>query len=333
MISIIVPVYNASSVIGRLIDCFKKQSYKDFEVLFVDNNSTDNSHDILIEEAKKDKKFRILKEEKQGPNYARLKGFIESKGEYIYFCDCDDLLFKDTLENLITTIEQNNSDIVIADYCEINQNEEIIKHCKGINYSVDNPQNIFEKEKTLFIKLPLWNKIFKKNIIKKDYFVFTNIGEDMLLSLSSISSTTKICYLNKEVYKYTVSNEGLSYRVTLENIIGIVDTCKAMNVIFSKYFNNCFDDEIKYIQIQHLLYRLLRSVLLDKENRSEARDVLIPYIVSIKIRTNQYFRHSIPYRCAYFILMNSFLYNISLYFMRLLFTNSLFSKMFKKLDK
>lgn len=333
MISVIIPIYNAEKYIDNLFLCISEQSYQNFEVLLVNNNSTDNSYNKMVEISKKDNRFKILEEHKQGPNYARLKGFTEAQGEYIYFCDSDDFLFEHTLEKLHNKMIESDSDIVIADYCEINEKREVTKRCKGINFELTDSQNLKDYDEIFFVKMPLWNKLFRKNVLKNDFFIFTNIGEDMLITLSSVAASKKISYVNAEVYYYLVSDTGLSYNVTLNNVIGIVNTCEGMNQIFTNIFKNEFRNQIQYIQIQHLLYRLLRSTLLDKQDQIEARKVLIPFILDLNIKDNHYFKKSTPFKAAYFLLVNKSLYNLNKHILKFLFTSPFINKIFKILDR
>ena len=91
-LSIIVPVYNAEEYLNQCIESILKQSYRDIELMLVDNNSTDSSLSICREYEDIDKRVHVLKETKQGPFYARKRGVLEATGDYITFVDADDFI-------------------------------------------------------------------------------------------------------------------------------------------------------------------------------------------------------------------------------------------------
>lgn len=333
MISVIVPVYNAMKHLSNLLFDLENQTYKDFEAILVDNNSTDGSYELLCDKAKETPYLKVIRETKQGPNYARKRGFNESSGDFLYFFDSDDRILPNTLEILYNKMIESHSDVVIGNYCEVDEAGMITKYCKGINFDSKEIENLKQDKRIFFIKMPLWNKMFKRNCINENYFVFSNIGEDMLLSLCGITKGLTVTYVDKEIYHYLVTDNGLSYTVNLKNITGIVDTCRHMDIIFKNEFNHCYDEEIEYIQIQHLLYRLLRSTLLSKKEQIEARKVLIPYIKEKDYTSNTYFRKSYAFRMAYQLLVSERMYIVNKGILKFIFKNKTLNKIFKKLDK
>ena len=144
LISVVVPVYNVYKKADLLIKSLKKQTYKNFEVFLVDNNSTDNSRKYIEKLISGDSRFTILSEKRQGPNYARIKGFENSKGEYIYFCDADDYLENDTLYNFVQEISKNDSDVVIGDYIEHTGEEQ--KVMRGIYQDYSGNLKVWQKK-------------------------------------------------------------------------------------------------------------------------------------------------------------------------------------------
>ena len=333
MISVIVPIYNAMAYLPQLIKSFDDQTCQDFELLLVDNNSTDGSLEALEKYQESKKHVKVLHAYEQGPNHARLLGFQNAVGEYVYFCDSDDHVLPQTLEVFIQTAIAQNSDVVIADYCETDENGVVQKRCPGINFQ-PSAENLKTDERIFLVKPPLWNKFFRRSIIHDDFFVFSKIGEDMLLSLSAIANSEKVCYQNTVVYHYRVSENGLSYQVSYDNIVGILDTCRYMNNILSHYFQNRYLAEMQYIQIQHILYRMLRSVLIpDKALKWAAHDQLCDYLRSFPYKENSYFKKSLPFKMANRMLYGNKMYLLCSPFLKLLFTNRLLNTVFKRLDK
>lgn len=107
MISIIIPVYNGEKFIVSAIEQILKQNLASFEIIFVDNNSTDSSLQILQKKAQKDARINVFTEKKQGAGAARNTGVQQAKGDYIYFFDVDDFLVQGALELMRKTLEDN----------------------------------------------------------------------------------------------------------------------------------------------------------------------------------------------------------------------------------
>ena len=214
-ISIVVPVYNAVKTLPRLLRSLQRQTYKNIEILFVDNNSSDDSLKFLQEKATKDKRIKTYIEKKQGPNYAREKGFKKATGDYIYFCDSDDELDKNALKNFVKVIEKTSADVVIGDYIQITENGE--KHMSGIDKGKTDI-NLKDVKEVLLCKPCLWNKIFRKELIDENFFVKTRIGEDMVIALSCMGRAKKIYYTNNIIYRYYFAETGLSSNVSINSI-------------------------------------------------------------------------------------------------------------------
>lgn len=115
-ISVIIPVFNASKFIGRCIKSFKNQIFNDYELIFIDDASTDNSVEIINVFRSEDKRIILLKNEiNSGPMEARRKGYEYARGNYLFFCDSDDTLPEYALEKLYKNAVTTNADIVVGD--------------------------------------------------------------------------------------------------------------------------------------------------------------------------------------------------------------------------
>lgn len=334
-VSIVVPVYNAEKTLPRLIDRLTNQTYKNLEIIMVDNNSKDGSYNYIKEYKKIDKRIILLKENSQGPNYARLTGFKSVTGKYVYFCDSDDFPEFDTIENFINCIEKTQAEVVIGNYNEIDENGVITKIKQGV-FKHHNA-NLLDYKDFILIKPALWNKIFKKDIIKEDYFVMTRIGEDMTISLLSMMNCEKIFKIDNIVYNYYPDSAGLSSRVSESNLLGIIETTrfiKEKTIKYNKYQK--YKEEIDFIVFSHLIYRILRTSLYsDKKRKKEIYDELYKELYSIKYNNNPYYKSKLHYRIANFVVSKPYLFNTE--FINKIISNIFFNekiyKLFKKMDK
>ena len=330
LISVVIPMYNAVGKIDMLIKSLKDQTYKNFEVIIVDNNSNDGSSDYVKNLIGSDKRFNIKTEKKQGPNYARHAGFKFSKGEYIFFCDADDYLEDDALYFFFLDLSKNKSDIVIGNYVEHNSYYQ--KYMKGIyqNYN----DNLSKHKDIILIKPALWNKVFKRSIIDEDSFIYTFISEDMLITILAIARAKKITYINKIIYHYILDDNGLSSTVKYKNLINLIESQKGIKDSFLKtnYYSK-YKEELDYIFITHLIYRIFRTTLLkDRFEKKDAYDKLKKTLISID-HNNKYLKKSKAFHLADIVVKRKTLYILATPFIKLLFTSRCLNKMLKKLDK
>ena len=132
MISIIIPVYNGEKTIDNIIKCLMKQTFKDIEIIVVNDGSTDNTLLVL---KKWKSKIRVINQENKGVSSARNRGIKEARGEYLMFFDADDECKYEMIEKIYTSADKNNADYVISGM-EKKSSEKIIKYIEDNNLSI-----------------------------------------------------------------------------------------------------------------------------------------------------------------------------------------------------
>ena len=120
LISIVIPIYNAEKYLEECLNSIKSQTYKNFEVIMVNDGSKDDSETICMNFLRSDSRFRYLKKANGGVSSARNLGLDNVKGDYITFIDADDWVDENYLDLLITTVKKNHSDIVVSSYKQFN---------------------------------------------------------------------------------------------------------------------------------------------------------------------------------------------------------------------
>lgn len=215
LISIILPVYNAQETISKAIDSVLLQTYKNYELIIVNNGSTDNSEEICKKYI--NEKIKYIKLEQANVSNARNIGIKESKGEFITFIDSDDVFFSDFLETMISKILSSKSDIVTCGFEELNSKKKVLLDLNEENQisCTNNAKLYLEilKEKYLFNEI--WNKLYKTDIIKDNNIEFDltlNLGEDYLFNIEYLKYSNNFSYINKNLYLYTDSNTGLNLK-------------------------------------------------------------------------------------------------------------------------
>jgi glycosyltransferase involved in cell wall biosynthesis len=193
-VSIIVPVYNAENYLEKLISSIKKQSFKDFECILVDDKSTDNSYNLLKNLIKDDKRFKLLQNRKN-LHIAKTQnaGMEVANGKYLTFIDNDDYIEVNYLKNFSEILEKENNDIVIGTrWREVdeNHNEISTKHYSG--------KRIY----TRFV--PQWNKFYLRDFIEKSKIKFTPVKlyQDTIFNIVTVSWANSIASIETKNETY-----------------------------------------------------------------------------------------------------------------------------------
>lgn len=211
-VSIIVPVYNVEKYIGRCIESIQKQTLTDWELILINDCSLDNSLKIIQDYAKKESRIIIkCHKENHGPMMARRWGDEIAGGEYITYCDGDDMMPENALQILYNAAILDNADLVMGSYTCINTNGErkdvIIERNR-----IDSRESLFKD----FIRhQPLWGKLFKTDILKAhDYNVVDHMknGEDAYMLYQMVPYINKVIKVQEIVYNYMQNNDSSSQR-------------------------------------------------------------------------------------------------------------------------
>ena len=272
MISVIIPVYNVENYIPVCINSVLKQTYQDFEVICIDDASTDSSLEILEYFAKKDSRIKILKNDSNnGPGYSRNRGLDVAQGNYISFLDGDDWFSPNTFETLIKKIEQDNLDLLLFKnivYYEDSQEFGFEEYydMEFMNKFENQVFNHWDLDKTKFFEISNapWNKLYLKSFLDENNIIFPNenlIHEDNPFFYKVIISAKRISIINK--YFHTRRRRsGSIMTLNNERLFDVIDIgYKILDVFFEnkdlyEYYKNDVLDYIfrlfigKYSQIE-----------------------------------------------------------------------------------
>ena len=118
LISVIIPIYNTEQYLKECLDSVCSQSYKDIEIICINDGSTDNSEEITRSYAQQDKRIKLISQKNQGLSITRNNGVSQAQGEYLFFLDSDDTIEQNAIETLYNRAERTQADIVI---CNLNK--------------------------------------------------------------------------------------------------------------------------------------------------------------------------------------------------------------------
>ena len=249
-ISIIVPVYNISKYLRKALNSITRQSFDDFELICVDDASTDNSLSILQEFAEKDSRVIILSEkETRGQSYTRNKALSIAKGEYICFIDGDDWVDSELLEKLYFNAISNDSDIVLCEAKVFDDTAQKLVENKYYSLDVFDKtfdQKVFEPKDTidfvLNINVALWAKLYNKNFIKKLDVKLKEgyIYEDLLFFFETFLKAKKISILRESLYIYRINRKDSTMQSSDHKLLDRVDMVMQTYDVLKNWV--CFED-------------------------------------------------------------------------------------------
>ncbi len=271
-LSIIIPVYNVENYLSRCLESILNQTFNDFEIICVNDGSTDNSPAVLQKFKSNDERIIIIDKKNEGSGVARNAGLSIAKGDYVYFVDGDDWIEENSLDKIILKAAELNTDILIFGGLSYYNN-------KGKNggYSADKlPKQYLNKvfsskdiKKDIF-KFPstAWTKLYRREFLLKNNIKFQDIkvGQDQLPFFHSMIKAERIALLPENIYCYRKNRKGSAMTVKKKKsfspiyvFYGIEDMLKSENLLddyksifVNKYLSKAtswlgkFQDDLKH---------------------------------------------------------------------------------------
>lgn len=268
-ISIVVPVYNVEKYLKQCLDSILAQTFQEFEVVCVDDGSSDCSLEILQEYAIKDNRINILQQRHAGAYQARNLGLKTARGKYIQFLDSDDYFEQNLLEEMYKHAELFNAEITICSSRKIDENGDIIEtNSPNFPINIDKipMKQVFNKKdfkEDIFCLLTpiIWNKLYLKEFLEKNFLQFPSlpIYEDIAFAHSTIASANRIIAFNQELVNYRCNRAGSLASKRSQHTIEAVKSClcfrdylisknlfEELKIAYNKMFINNLRAEISY---------------------------------------------------------------------------------------
>ncbi|MEG1719457.1 MAG: glycosyltransferase [Clostridia bacterium] len=270
IISIVIPVFNAESYLEKCLDSILSQTYKDIEIVCINDGSTDSSGEILAKYKGKYKdKLNVITIENEGQSNARNVGIQMAKGDFISFVDSDDSLDKTMMQKLYDSMKKDNSDLAFCDIDRIVEGktsalERIYKYdisisFKGVTTIKSNPEIICYLTAAPFAKLIKKEVLLNNNITFKKGFIY----EDLLFCQQILATNPNISMVNEKLYKYLVRNNS----TMTSKKSRVCDMFEVYDDIFKTYQKNnldvTFKKELDFLCLYHIMigtsFRMVRS--------------------------------------------------------------------------
>lgn len=224
-VSIVIPVHNGEKVLRRCLDSILGQTYRDFELILVNDGSVDSSESICRKYMEQDSRIKLISKEQEGVSATRNRGIEEAVGEYIQFVDCDDYLASDYVETMVTEIEKKQADLVIAGYTRRRDGQVVENLPNTVFYAtkLEFSNDFFRLYNHWYLNTP-WNKLFRRDCIKEHFPVNRSLGEDLLFNLAYMKNVERIAVVACGGYQYCIANENsLGIRFRADKFLNSMD--------------------------------------------------------------------------------------------------------------
>lgn len=311
-LSIIVPVYNVEKYLHSCIESILNQTFNNYELILINDGSTDSSSNICSQYASKDSRIIVVNQNNQGLSAARNSGLHIAKGKYVSFVDSDDIIHKDMYSIMIPIMEKYDLDILKSDFHRFDTSVNM-QECKK-DYVVsfftrekafDNFINIsYSSQKA--IKTCVWDGIYKRETIKEIKFPIGYIYEDGYFTADALYCSTKIAHINREFYYYRVTPNSIMAKGLTEQALKSIDDWKYIHsLVASLSVQLSKDSALRWIKKYYITYWELRktdtlccstkSYYLNYIKREYLKH--IPYFKSLNISLIYLYLIAIAFHC------------------------------------
>jgi glycosyltransferase involved in cell wall biosynthesis len=253
LVSIIIPCYNVESYLDRCIKSLLNQSYKDLEILLIDDGSKDGTGALCDKYAKKYSIVKAYHKKNSGAGNTRNYGIQKATGDFIVFLDSDDYIEKDTIESLMKY--SNEYDIVCCGFDRIDPKTNKIFAKEMVNLPYDeleiNDDTIME---TSFVSPACWGKLYRKELLNNIRFT-SNTIEDVLFFTELMPCIKKIKFIKKVLWHYTVNDNSLILSVKEDTVNAFESDLLELKNKYIK--NNYSKNYLKYLTFQVIIHNCI----------------------------------------------------------------------------
>ena len=211
-VSIIIPAYNVEKCLSESVKSAEKQSYKNIEIIIVNDGSSDNTEKVASDLSKKYSNVEVVNQENSGPGEARNRGIVAAKGDYVLFLDADDLLFPWAIEKLVSEAISSDSDVICGDMIDSGDPQKVYKETTDEEAATKTYDSEDGYKELLYSHLrpSVHAKMYKKSLVDKIKFSSLKYAEDLEFNLSIFRVSKKISVIEKPKLEiYVLSDDSL----------------------------------------------------------------------------------------------------------------------------
>lgn len=237
LVSIIVPVFNQKHYVGKCLESIRRQSYRNLEIIVVNDGSTDNSLDVIIGQQKKDQRIKLINKENEGVSFARRDGLNIANGAYVMFVDSDDLLPRHAVRELLKDLQAHDADVAVGAmerkyWCYKRKQSHL--SATDLETTIGQPE-LFQKYYISFfgvniLPVNMWGKLYKRECIERasqqtQLFSQTirHMGEDEFFSCALFPYINRLYVSGKTVYTYRYGGITSGYNPHIRELYDFSD--------------------------------------------------------------------------------------------------------------
>ena len=293
LISILLPVYNSEIFLRNCLNALICQSYKNIEVIAVNDGSTDNSLQILQEYAQKDSRVKVFSQDNRGAATTRNHCMSKASGEYIMFCDSDDIYEPDMCEKMLATLLEKDVDVVMC-LAKLMHYNNYNRYTSENHFDKIAPYGFIDMERYLskYEVVYLWNKIFKKSLIDKYNIRFPDglEADDALFCYQYLLVCKKGFGLSNKLYNYNVRENSVMDLYHKRKSNNFCDRIKIMLPFYCFLTENKLFEKYKYIYLSKFLlqFRILWNLARSEAEKGEILECCKAVISSVAFDLKKY---------------------------------------------
>lgn len=265
LVSVIMPLYNVENYVHEAINSFLQQTMTDFEIICVDDGSTDSTPQIIEAYAAEDSRIKLIRQKNLGAGAARNNGMKYATGKYIYFFDGDDYCKPDLLERLVIKANRTGADIVVLDYYRIDDCTKKEQLYKGLDSKflpqdketfcyTDVPNNILS-----IINPTPWNKFYNREFVLSTSLSFMELSttNDITFCALSAAMATKIAYVNQPLMYYRINRTDSITSKKTKNLVNVLLAVKAVvDQGMALPYASQIENSIRKFAVENLIFAL-----------------------------------------------------------------------------
>ena len=225
-VSVVLPIYNVEKYLKKSVQSVQNQTYRNLEIILVDDGSKDSSGRICDELSKEDSRIQVVHKNNGGLASARNSGYEVATGEYVMYIDSDDCVKEDTVKKCVDAIERDKSDVVIFGYEKVSEDGNILEVCSWDN-KIYSHNEMTEHLYRAICEMSFgyaWNKLYRKSILDKsgvlgDAKVIDR--EDLIYNMELLKYWNKITYIDYVGYEYLQRSTSLLHNSNLARLNGV----------------------------------------------------------------------------------------------------------------
>lgn len=246
LVSIVVPIYNMAEMLKKSMKHILAQTYKNIEIILIDDGSNDNTYGVCCEFAELDKRVRCIRQENMGSGPARNRGIEIAGGKYIYFADADDEMNVRLIECAVGAMEQNNCDMVVFGFERILSNGTVRTVRKLDNQVFSGEQvrqeydKFYENNKPSGIQGAPWNKMFRLDNIKKNKLEYPTMRrhQDEVFIMRYVDILERVVFIDEVLYVHSTNNRQMIFKKFPKEYFDIVSELNSYRIEYILGWNS-----------------------------------------------------------------------------------------------